>query len=55
MNTDSITTISGVVGIVALSLHERGIYPDITGLVASIAAGVFALYTNKGKMPYRPG
>ena len=46
MNSDNLTTISGLIAIVAIAFHEHGIAPDFTGLIAAIAAGCFALLTN---------
>lgn len=46
-NTDRLTTILGLVTVVAIALQQEGIYPQITGAIAAVSGAIFAYLTNK--------
>jgi putative flippase GtrA len=47
LNTDRLTTVLGLVTVIAIALMEQGIYPKTAGAIAAVASAVFAYLTNK--------
>jgi hypothetical protein len=47
MNPDRTTTVVGIVAVVSGAFYEKGVYPNLTGLIAAVAAALWAFFTNK--------
>lgn len=49
MNTDTITTILGVVGGASAVAYQYGVAPQYTGTAAAVSGALLGFFTNKGK------